>query len=873
MYELIPSAPFEASSAGGMGSADPNAATPPLDVPTVAQGASVESEIKSQLQSTDVTCDRSRTPAHVSKIVWNSLAMPGSPRPSGSSTPARLQSPTAQEYNPGSTTPARNYERDASIALVGFRGTGVSSLAVIASTALGFRLIDSGQHFYQATGLSRSSYRSTHGVLQYRQEELRQMHLILSENDTKSVIVCGPGAVEATGQSLLSEYGKLHPVIHILRDTQGIQKHLSVWDANTTSHFVRLGSPIYRSLSSFEFYNLDEPSLVQPPGGCHGTEAKQPPQTLALKQVEEDFLQLIRNITAKCPGYERIHESRYGIGSLPPETRPYSYALSLRTPTLKKVGMAIRDIDTSADAVELILPFEQIHKTAASFDASVADEISRQYYTARRSIRLPIIIHIEPPVLCPKSSSNESAILAGFYLTALHHGLRLAPEYLSVDLSCSEQRIRQLVAAKGSTKIIGHHFSRNAGASGWSKPERNAMLTRAEELGCDMARLCQQAATMEDNFDAQTFIHKIKALGRHHIPIIAYNTGPLGRMSNFLNSILTPVTHSILRAHAPECTSSSLLTIPEAQSALYTSFVLDPLKFGIYGGNVSQSLSPAMHNAAFEQCGMPHTYQAYTYPTLRELETLARDPNFGGLSITAPFKRDVILMVDKISSEARAIGAVNTLLPLKDADANPLLDSHRKGPVVTLYGDNTDWIGIHTCIRHNLSPINAVQRQTVGLIIGAGGMARAAAYAMLRLGVRRILVYNRSVESAEELAKQFHGQSVSTPRPELSRTELSSPGETTSTETPGWPNSASTVTVIRSKDDPWPVDTPLPTIVVSSVPHSPTGKPMADNSLPRKWLANSTGGVVVEVCDRYVGDPCYVKSFAYYLFTACIHTS
>lgn len=787
-------------------------------------------------------------------------------RRSASSTPVRLQkstTTTTPEYKPGLTTPVRSYEPDASIALVGFRGTGMSSLAVMASTTLGFRLLDADQHFFHQTGLSRWAYRSKHGVVAYRQTELRQLRSILLENPKKAVIVCGPGSVEGTGQSLLSDYARAHPVIHILRDTEGIQKHLSVWDADTTSHFVRLSCPIHRSVSAFEFYNLDELALLGTSSVDVG-KGTESPRTLALKQVEEDFSQLIHNIT-KRDGSEKIAGSRYGLGSLPPEARPYSYALSIRIPNLaERAGASLQDIDTSADVVELVFPFEEIYKTGASLDLLIANNISRQYYMVRRSIRLPIDLHIETSdLLAAQINSHDEAASSSWevYFDALHHGLRLGPEYLSVDLGSahSEQRVRQLVAAKGSTKIIGYYVDRSPGITGWSKPERRAMVARAEELGCDMVRLCQEAVVMGDNFAVQNFIHEIRASGQHRIPLIAYNTGPLGQMSHFLNTILTPTTHSVLRARAPECTTPSLLTIAEAQSALYASFALNPMKFGIYGVNVSQSLSPAMHNAAFQECGMPHTYQAYTHPSARGLESLVRDPSFGGMSITAPFKREIMPLVDSLSREARAIGAVNTVLPLRAAAAaaargDPLRDSNRAGPVVALHGDNTDWIGIYACIRSNLSPINAVRAaRTVGLVVGAGGMARAAAYAMVRLGIRRIFVHNRSPGNAEELAAQFHGRAFAE----------SSGEEASGADGPGPSSSCSNapvVTVIRSKDDPWPPDTNYPTVVVSSVPHSPYGKPMTDNTLPINWLASHTGGVVIEVrCfAKRINDPCYL---------------
>ena len=72
--------------------------------------------------------------------------------------------------------------------------------------------------------------------------------------------------------------------------------------------------------------------------------------------------------------------------------------------------------------------------------------------------------------------------------------------------------------------------------------------------------------------------------------------------------------------------------------SLYELSILDPLDFMILGGSVFYSLSPAMHTAAYEVCGLQNNFQALGVSSLDEILLLAQDPRFGGAAITSPFK-------------------------------------------------------------------------------------------------------------------------------------------------------------------------------------------------------------------------------------------
>jgi shikimate 5-dehydrogenase len=218
---------------------------------------------------------------------------------------------------------------------------------------------------------------------------------------------------------------------------------------------------------------------------------------------------------------------------------------------------------------------------------------------------------------------------------------------------------------------------------------------------------------------------------------------------------------------------------------------------------------------------------------------LVREPDFGGAAIVQPFKTKTLPMMDLLSPQAKAIGALNTVIPLRDDaqiksvtnEIGIFRERNRTGPVKALYGDNTDWIGIRACVRRGLSPANTVRPQSTGLVCGAGGMARAAIYAMISLGVQNIFVCNRTKGNAEELAEHYNRLIKANAIAELS------PADAATT----------TVTALESFSSPWPKHMRHPAMIVSCIPTQTTDGTPTNFVLPQDWLSSRTGGVVVEV--------------------------
>ncbi|BCW94914.1 MAG: shikimate dehydrogenase [Fimbriimonadales bacterium] len=157
---------------------------------------------------------------------------------------------------------------------------------------------------------------------------------------------------------------------------------------------------------------------------------------------------------------------------------------------------------------------------------------------------------------------------------------------------------------------------------------------------------------------------------------------------------------------------------------------------GVLGYPVRHSLSPAMHNAAFQSLGLNGVYLAFEVAPDRLADAIQgmRGLKIRGLNLTIPHKEAVIPLLDGLTDAASRIGAVNTLF----------WDGDR------LMGDNTDAEGFLRVLREGgVNPAH----QTV-LVLGAGGAARAVVYALQTEGCTVILA-NRSLDRAHALAEAF----------------------------------------------------------------------------------------------------------------------
>ena len=139
-----------------------------------------------------------------------------------------------------------------------------------------------------------------------------------------------------------------------------------------------------------------------------------------------------------------------------------------------------------------------------------------------------------------------------------------------------------------------------------------------------------------------------------------------------------------------------------------------PAVYGVLGHPVTHSLSPAMHNAGLAALGIEAAYVPLDVTRLDGLKEFAHAIDLRGLSVTIPFKLDVLPLLDEVAPEAQAAGAVNTIAI---ADGRWV-------------GWNTDAEGFLAPLRRRIPSLTGVRAS----ILGAGGAARAAGLALLGAG-------------------------------------------------------------------------------------------------------------------------------------------
>ncbi|MGJ4949651.1 shikimate dehydrogenase [Bradyrhizobium sp. HKCCYLS20291] len=159
---------------------------------------------------------------------------------------------------------------------------------------------------------------------------------------------------------------------------------------------------------------------------------------------------------------------------------------------------------------------------------------------------------------------------------------------------------------------------------------------------------------------------------------------------------------------------------------------------GLIGSGIAASRTPRMHEAAADAAGIRYLYKKIDLAelklgveTLPELLEAATRMGFDGLNVTHPCKQAILPLLDELSPDAKALGAVNTVVI-------------RNGRLI---GHNTDWFGFAENFRRNM------QGAPLGRVVqfGAGGAGAAVAFALMKLGVQYLTIIDVDLAKAQSV--------------------------------------------------------------------------------------------------------------------------
>jgi 3-dehydroquinate dehydratase / shikimate dehydrogenase len=298
--------------------------------------------------------------------------------------------------------------------------------------------------------------------------------------------------------------------------------------------------------------------------------------------------------------------------------------------------------------------------------------------------------------------------------------------WLDIEIESVEKISKQEFAAlRSEAKILVsyHDFKRTP-----ANLER--VRARLLRVGGDAIKIAAQAESYRD-------AGRLLELARANRRVLVIPMGEVGTATRIL-----ALRRGSALAYAPveEATAPGQMALSEMKTIYRADRMNRRTKiYGVIGNPIRHSLSPVMQNAAFAARGINAVFVPFLVRDLRDF--LNAVPQFGvaGFSVTIPHKQAILRYLDDCDPLAAEIGAVNTVV----------VGGGRK-----LVGYNTDYIGVLRALETRVSLAGSCV-----LLLGAGGGARAVAFALARAGAG-VRICARRPEEAKELARAVGGEAI-----------------------------------------------------------------------------------------------------------------
>ncbi len=599
-----------------------------------------------------------------------------------------------------------------SIFIIGMRGAGKTTTGGWASRILGWPLLDLDHELERVEGMTIPQMLKDNDWDGFRQKELRVLKKVMTEKPEGHVFATGGGLVETPeARKLLKDWQKDGMVLLVTRDIELVMDFLQIDKTRPAYVEDMMGvylrrKPWFEECSNLHYHSqtVDESSTIA-----------------GWTSPLDDFTRFLNTMTGRSEAMRNI------------KRKQHSFFIALTSPTVDKVKPTLPEVTVGVDAIELRVDLLVDPKSAGGLPST--DFLVEQIALLRASSTLPLIFTLRTVSQGGRFPDDDTERALALYRI----GLRMGFDFVDVELTAApELRSFVLSHRKMCTVIASHHDPK--GQLSWSNDAEDwrPHYEAAREFG-DIVKLIGVAHSSEDNDNLKGF-KRWSATEHPDVPFIAMNMGDIGKMSRVNNGFMTPVSHPALPAKA----APGQVSAAEIRKVLGIVSEIAPGRMFLFGKPISQSRSPALHNTLFGLTGLPHEYGLCETDNANDIVDIIRNPNFGGGSVTIPLKLDVMPLIDSIDPAAKIIGAVNTIVPRQEAESKQ-----------SLVGYNTDWQGMVLALRNTGAHGTAGILTEAGMVIGGGGTARAAIYALKNMGYSPIYLVGRNRNKLADLTKNF----------------------------------------------------------------------------------------------------------------------
>lgn len=319
-------------------------------------------------------------------------------------------------------------------------------------------------------------------------------------------------------------------------------------------------------------------------------------------------------------------------------------------------------------------------------------------------------------------------------LLHLAEAIRAGCQWYDLDIETSSASPPELleVMLGGARRIASVHYFRR------SPSDFEPVIGLLSGSGADAIKIAARC-------DSYAQCAKLLSLTRVHSKVIAI---PMGELSVPTRILALRGRNGFGYAPVAGATAPGQVSLRELKG-LYRADRIDAKTevYGVIGEPIGHSLSPHLHNAGFQAAKVNAVFLPFLVPELRDFVGRISDFKISGFAVTLPHKQNILRYLDECDPVAADIGAVNTVVVRGNGK---------------LHGYNTDYVGVLRALERKI-PL----RGSRVLIFGAGGSARAVAFA-LRYAGAMVFVCARRAGQGRELARAVGGEFI--PRPKL-RTE------------------------------------------------------------------------------------------------------